>query len=309
MQFTAEELLTMRLRERTFARALSDLRVQGALIAASEPWRVPAFDTCRCCCYPTVTRATYDVCPNVIEDPDPEDAWATANDYPLNAARRNFIDWRAMYGPSDEGYAEATRRAAERGRLIEAYDALLPDVHPWTFIAALPRLDALRSALYEPKLRRHDRPVSPESVARIRAYREHEIHRALRSRGMPLFASRPGPPTGERRSLEVFTTIADGAIACVEAELGASIHMSRGVWSLHWERGTHSASLSWQSNDTVTLRFDLSESTEQRQFSIVERRAPEEIARQVIAFFNRASNPHLASPAAVAPPPTNATHL
>lgn len=216
----------MRLRERAFARALSDLRVRGTLIAASEPLRVPASDACRCCCYPTVTRTTYDSCPicrrfdDVIEDPDPEDARATANDYPLNAARRNFIDWRALYGPSDEGYAAATRRASERGPLIEGVRRALAgrpslDIH---CSVAPTRCAPIRPQRTQAQKARPARqPGQRRTHSRVSGTRDPPRTAIPRDAA---FCLSTGSADHERRSLEVFTTIADGAVACVEAELG-----------------------------------------------------------------------------------------
>ena len=182
--------MALQLRERSFQRVLSDRDVLDALIAAT-PWRVPHFDTCLCCCYPTVTHGEYDVCWNcgwfddVPGEFDRDDPHVTTNHgYSLNEARRNSIDHGVMYPPSDHRYAGQAAWAADRARIIEVYDELLPDVSPRMFIAALPRLNALHRVYYERRYGKPDHKRTPPArmVERDRVYRETAIRRVLRRR-------------------------------------------------------------------------------------------------------------------------------
>ena len=154
MSLTTEELLTLQLRQRSFQLALDDQRVQGALIA-SDPGGPPRLAVCYCCCYPTVS---FDWCVDCaicdwesdnFADTRAAEVCGANGPYSLLDARRNFIDGHTKARPSDPHYPRVMECAAERERIIEAYDALLPDVQPWAFIGALPRLNALYSALDE----------------------------------------------------------------------------------------------------------------------------------------------------------------
>lgn len=151
MHLSPAELSALALRRLAFDAALSDLRVQGALLVLSAPLGLPRLAVCPCCGYPTLERrAGFDICPLCSweddgQDDDAADAvWGGPNsDYSLTEARRNFIDYRAKYRPGDDRFERAAATRPHRERIIAAYDALLPAVHAWQFVDALPEIERL----------------------------------------------------------------------------------------------------------------------------------------------------------------------
>ena len=247
LHLTTEESLALQLRRRSFQLVLADLRVQGALIAAT-PGRMPNFAVCPCCGYPTLTtRGYYDTCEICFwdddgqDDPDADEVFGGPNsDYSLSEARRNFIDGRTHYRPSDPQFARETASAAERVRLIAGYDELLPDVFPWSFIGALPRIDELSTALSERrfgarKVRRWRRAKLDD---RRRADHEWEVWCAV-AQGT-LRPWRPfQPPTVHSHDAAVIETVASRIDALLRARLVNDapelVHRRRGVYYA-WSR-------------------------------------------------------------------------
>jgi hypothetical protein len=183
MQISSAEASALKTRRLAFELGLSDLRVQGALIARSSPGRSIDLAVCPCCGYPTLSaRGMFDICCLCgWEDDGQDDRNADAvrggpnSDYSLTEARRNFIDYRTQYRPADTGRFEREMPTrAVRTELIAVFDALLPIVHPWTFIAALPDIERLERTIYEIKFGKKPRSIVPRDPSVVK--REQEYH-------------------------------------------------------------------------------------------------------------------------------------
>lgn len=214
MQLSPAELSALQIRRLAFELGLSDLRVQGALLVVSAPYQVPKLAVCPCCGYPTLEwRGRFDGChvcgweDDGQDDPRADEVFGGPNsDYSLTEARRNFIDHRTQYRPSDEDHFERVAQTrAVRQRIIDAYDALLPVVQPRSFIGALPEIARLETeyaeAAYGP--RRKSRR-SAESDARLRQHRDWEAWNAIASRGLPRVSRFDGPPAMRAEWKRVF---------------------------------------------------------------------------------------------------------
>lgn len=299
MQRTSEPLTALHARRRSFDATLADLRVQGALIA-STPGRMPHFGTCPCCGYPTITREIYDVCAICRWADDGQDdenandiAGGPNGDYSLTQARHNFVERRSKYRASDPLCELAEESAAERDRLAEAYDSLLPGVDPWAFIGALPRLNALKTALDERRFgkQRVETWRADETHERRQPDREWEIWHSLSTLGAPTIRGRPSPrsPADLRtyRSLQAsLSEISDR----IESLLGAAAPTvaHRGLWYRCWSSGERAA---WvRAFGSRRLGIELEPAIDGRPdalFSAEDDETPEKIARRIAAYFGR----------------------
>jgi hypothetical protein len=204
MQLSSEETMTLRLRTRSFQLVLADQRVQGALIATSR-FDLPRFIVCPCCGYPTLTIRGYDTCPicswedDGQDDADADDVRGGPNsDYSLTEARLNFASHRTQYRAEDRSrFDQEAKTASERRAIVAAYDALLPDLRPWTFISALARMNELHVVLHERRFgkRRVRRWRAIEGDERRRADRDWEVWTALFSGIFPRWLRFEAPPT------------------------------------------------------------------------------------------------------------------
>ncbi len=296
MQLTTEEGLALQLRRRSFQSALADLRVQGASIATAQDGR-PILAVCPCCGYPTLTaRGDYDTCPICYwEDDGQDDVDADVvrggpnADYSLAEARCNVVAGGTHHRPSDPRFAVEQRFAARRERVVAAYDALLPEVFPWSFIDALPRIAALRKALEDRRygkrrMRRFRRSVIDE---RRRQDRVWEIWRAVSAGTLPRW--HPFKPPGlQRQEAAVLHTIASRADAIVRRRLGdeAPAIVSRTAISCCWSDGERSAWLTRYEERALGLAVDPYDgSLPEATFALRDKRAPDRIAERIVRHF------------------------
>jgi hypothetical protein len=298
MQLSSEETLTLQLRRRSFQLALADLRVQGALIVTT-PW----FAVCPCCGYPTLPSLhDYNFCrlcgwlDDGQDDPDSDRLGFVNQDYSLTEARRNFIDGHTMYRTTDEQYVVETQAAGERDLLIAAYDALLPDVHPWSFIGALKHIDALGEALRERKLGRRKARLQRDAGEdeRRRADHDWEVWRNLAA-GTLWRAQDWAPPSVLDGLSRTFERIASRATTLLEGQLecNAPFVAHRSSAFRCWCLGDRSAWLLHYVTETkVGLLFSPSdEDTNDQTFPVDDGRTPEAIARRLAEFFGKPTAP------------------
>jgi len=296
MQLSSEETLTLQLRRRSFQLALADLRVQGALIVTTQHFAV-----CPCCGYPTLRhRHDYDTC-NLCgwEDDGQDDADADEvlgrpnSDYSLTEARRNFIDGRTQYRNSDAGYTRHAKTLAGRNQIIAAYEALLPDVHPWSFIAALPQIGALETALDEQQYgKRKARKWRAEARnARRRADREWEIWRAVAIGTLPRQSW--WLPTIEDHEQRRVQSVARRSTALVEDRLGSAApvvtHRSRNYCC--WSLDERSAWLTHHTERKIGLSLvPYVEGRGEQIFSMDDELTPDKIAQYLVQYFGEATD-------------------
>lgn len=203
MQLSPAELSALTVRRLAFEAALSDPRVQGALLVVSAPLGLPRLALCPCCGYPTLKRrAEFDICPLCCweddgQDDDAADAvWGGPNaDYSLTEARRNFMEHRTQYRPGDGGFEREAATRSFRERIVAAYDALLPAVHPWDFIAALPGIERLYDEQWSAEFgARAQRQHSAGEFERLRRHREWEAWSMICRRSLPSYTRSDGSP-------------------------------------------------------------------------------------------------------------------
>jgi hypothetical protein len=229
MLLTTEETFTLALRRRAFEAALSDPRVQGALIVLS-PLRVPRLAVCPCCRYPTISvRGDYDSCAICHwQDDGLDDEYADElnglNGLSLTAARQNFIDHGFALGLSDRRI-DLVRRwrsaATERNAVIAVYESLLPDVKPWMFIDRMREIDGRLHALSKREYPR-DRVPKPDAATAARRREDvmHQAWSAVAAIGLPRWRRGSSPPSLARHSTRVFERVVRDADAVVRAALG-----------------------------------------------------------------------------------------
>jgi cysteine-rich CPCC protein len=195
MQFGPAELSALKIRRLAFELGLSDLRVQGALLARTLPHGTPNLAVCPCCGYPTIgARRYHDICclcnweDDGQDDADADNVRGGPNhDYSLTEARGNFVEYRTQYRPSDvRGFARATPTYEARTALIAAFDALLPAVHPWEFIAAMPEIERLDRSIYEIQFgkREGERALDPAAEKLRGEYRAWDAWATLAAKSL-----------------------------------------------------------------------------------------------------------------------------
>jgi hypothetical protein len=171
MQFGPAEISALKIRRLAFELGLSDLRVQGALLARALPHGTPKLAVCPCCGYPTIgSRRNHDVCclcswqDDGQDDADADNVRGGPNaDYSLTEARGNFVEYRTQYRPSDvRRFARETPAFEARSALVAAFDALLPAVRPWEFIPAMPEIERLDRSIYEIQFGKRERERPPD---------------------------------------------------------------------------------------------------------------------------------------------------
>jgi hypothetical protein len=296
MQLSSEETLTLQLRRRSFQLALADLRVQGALIVTTQ-----CFAVCPCCAYPTLQcRNGYNDCKLCSwEDDGQDDADADEvrggpnSDYSLTEARRNFIDGRTKYRNSDAGYSREAKTLTQRNQIIAAYEALLPDVHPWSFIAALPQIGALETSLHEQQYGKRNVlkwRAAAQSESR-RADREWEIWRAVAIGTLP----RQGwwLPSIENHEQRRVQSIARRSTELVEERLGsaAPVVTHRGRNYCCWSLDERSAWLTHHTEGKIGLSLDpYVEGRREPIFSMDDELTPDKMAQYLVEYFGEAAD-------------------
>ena len=292
MQLTSEEMLALQLRRRSFELVLADHRVQGALIACAGS-RMPQLAVCPCCGYPTIwVRGQYDICSLCgWEDDDQDDAtadevWGGPNrDYSLTEARRNFIDSRTQYRPSDDAFLRAQQVAVERERVIEAYDALLPDVQPWSFIGEIRRIAELTEEFQE---RSYGSLIGTWRAADTEGARRADqwlLWSALKAGALPRQDWRP--PNLDRKDERAFQATVRRVSDRIREQLGPTAPpvIDRGAGHRLWGAGDRSAELAIEdSNAVLTLEVAVDRSS-YPLCSLADERTAEEIARRLTTFF------------------------
>ena len=305
MQLSPAETSALQSRRLAFELGLSDLRVQGALILISAPYKQPRIEVCPCCGYPTLERRDYhdscDLCwweDDGQDDARADEAWGGPNgSYSLTEARRNFIDHRTKYRPSDhERFARVEPHRAARQDIIDAYDALLPVVQPWNFIGALPQIERLyqrQSEIAYAKTRSR-RTRTERDDRRLREQRDWETWTAIAARSLPPWRTRNGPPALQAERARVFAYFLRGVQARVR-----EITTARGIVldepavysdSAHWSTGEddeRSAMLIHEhSAGNVTLTFyPQPVNGELRRYAFGDERAIEQAAQRIADYF------------------------
>jgi len=300
VQFTTEESLSLHLRQRSFRMALADQRVQGALIA-STPGESPPFFVCACCCYPTV-RTMCDTCmvcgweDDLRGDSAPDVVFAGNCEYSLNDARRNFLDGGTMYRETDRHYAREMNVAEQRRYIRKLYDDLLPYVHPWAFIAKLPRLNAAYRKLTERKYGKKTVRKWRAASANERRYddRNWEVWNTIAGISLPQSARLriAGPPSLEQLKERLFQTVASESDALLRDLLGSAAPelAQRGRTYRCWSLGERTAWLRPYSETRIGLNFEPeSDGRPEALLPAADTTTPAEIARRLAEFFGRSS--------------------
>lgn len=248
MQLSPLDLATLQLRRRSFQLVLADLRVQGALIV-SGTHHEPRFAVCPCCGYPTLASRSYHETCTICwwEDDGQDDSEADRirggpnGDYSLSEARANFAEHRTHYRPDDKGFANVAKCAAERARVVAAYDVLLPDVRPWSFISALSDIDELYTALREREIGkrkvRRRRAVSDDP--RRREDRNWKIWTMLDAVAMPRAWRLWGPPSICAHRAQTFDAFVKRVDVALARRLGrdALVFSRDGAGYCRWSSG------------------------------------------------------------------------
>lgn len=293
MSLTTEELLTLHLRQRSFELALDDQRVQGALIAA-DPGGSPRLAVCYCCCYPTVSLdwcADCAICDwesDNFGDTRAAEVCGANNPYSLLDARRNFIDGHTKSCLPDPRYQRAMEHASERERIIEAYDALLPDVHPWAFIGVLPRLNALYAALRERRFPNRNERKRRNADRSSDPVHDREVWESVARGRLPFTAMRSGLPSGVGRKKLLFRTTVAEVAARFEALLDRNVPPveDSGTWYHRWSADGRSVCIRASSIGSLTIDVT-SDDGEHASFDPANAGTAEEIARHLAAVFSR----------------------
>jgi hypothetical protein len=296
MTLTTEESLTLQLRRRSFQLVLADHRVQGALIASS-PRHSPRFAACACCGYPTISFDWYADCAvcdweaEEFGESQPDAGSGCNSPYSLNGARRNFADGHTMYRPPDERYARAMACATERESIITAHDGLLRNLHPWTFITALPRLKALYDTVRVRRFgERKPRQWRPDIDDDSTSDHDVEVWQTIAAGRRPVAVYRPGP-TFVQREQQLFGTIANEVAIGVEAriERGAPVLASDGPWDRSWTDGNRTASIHKPLTGRLLVEFEPEFEEPNPTFDLRDERTPGAIVQRLVAFFESAS--------------------
>ncbi len=229
MQLSPLDVSALQLRRRSFQLALADLRVQGALIASATHGDA-RFAVCPCCGYPSLDRrGAFDICSicwwedDGQDDPDADRVAGGPNaDYSLTEARANFTAHQTQYRPADPRFAECAKASAERVCVVAAYDALLPEVHPWSFIEALARIDALYTGLREREFgkRKVRRRRAEAKRDERRTDRTWEIWTSLAAGTFPRWSRAYDPPTVAAHRQRVFAAFVARVEAGIAKRLG-----------------------------------------------------------------------------------------
>jgi len=305
MQLSPAETSALQSRRLAFELGLSDLRVQGALILISAPYEQPRIEVCPCCGYPTLERRAYhDTCDLCSWEDDGQDdaradeVWGGPNtSYSLTEARRNFIDHRTTYRPSDDQhFARVEAYRAARQDIIDVYDTLLPVVQPWTFIGALPEIERLyerRSDIAYGKSRCR-RTRTERDDRHLREQRDWETWTAIAARSLPPWRRRNGPPALQAERTRVFAYFVRG----VQARLREITAARRTVLdepaiysnSAHWSTGEDLDRSALLIHDhyagDVTLTLDPPPvNGELRRYAFGDDRAIEQAAQRIADYF------------------------
>ncbi len=274
MQFGPAELSALKIRRLAFALGLSDLRVQGALLARALPQGTPNLAVCPCCGYPTIgARGGHDICclcnwqDDGQDDADADNVRGGPNhDYSLTEARRNFVEYRTQYRPSHvQAFARATPTYEARTALIAAFDALLPAVHPWEFIAAMPEIERLDRSIFEIQFGKREGERAPESAAeKLRGeYRVWDAWATLAAKSLaPWRHGWTQPPPARRAKDRALTALVNAITSRLHSLAGGQgvvmperVDFFSGV--TQWVRGEQSATLCRYNEDgMVGLTLD-----------------------------------------------------
>jgi hypothetical protein len=224
---------------------------------------------CPCCGYPTLSaRGISDICDLCWWQDDGQDdasaddvAGGPNSDYSLTEARQNFAAHQTKYRASDKRVPSRAKAAVERARVIAAYDALLPDVHPWSFIAALPRINELYEALREREFGK--RTVRQWRAAagdeRRRADREWEIWRALAAATLQTWRRGWEPPSVSSHRALTFRGFVGQVDERLAKRLGrdALVLTHRGADYCSWSRDEYDVWMTHQGPEAeVRLMFE-----------------------------------------------------
>jgi cysteine-rich CPCC protein len=260
MQFGPAEISALKIRRLAFELGLSDLRVQGALLARALPQGTPNLAVCPCCGYPTIeSRSGHDICCLCNwQDDGQDDANADVvrggpnADYSLTEARGNFVEYRTQYRPSDvPRFARAAPTYEARSALVAAFEALLPVVHPWEFIAAMPEIERLDRSVYEIQFgkRERERPPDPAAEKRRGEYRAWDAWATLEAKSLAPWRRGWTQPPPARRAKDRALTALVNAISMRLCQLagGGDVVMPDRVdffpGVTEWVRGEQSATL------------------------------------------------------------------
>ncbi|MEA2785854.1 MAG: hypothetical protein QOF71_1958 [Candidatus Eremiobacteraeota bacterium] len=270
MQFGPAELSALKIRRLAFELGLSDFRVQGALLARALPHGSPNLAVCPCCGYPTIaSRSYYEICCLCGWEDDGQDDHNADNvaggpnaDYSLTEARGNFVEYRTQYRPSDvQRFSRAAPTYEARSALIAAFDALLPAVRPWKFIAAMPEIERLDTSIYEIQFgkRERQRPADPAAEKLRGEYRTWDAWAALEAKSLPPWRRGSQPPPARRAK--------DRAVAALVNAISLQLQSLAGLRDIvmperleffsgitEWVRGEQSATLCrYDTDDKVGL--------------------------------------------------------
>lgn len=159
---------SLKRRRIAFMRCMADGEVRDVAQSLTDTcYTKPRLDVCPCCAYPTLTcrESTHACelcgwCDDGQDDPGyrirfdyygPDDIAGGPNyEYTLTEARLNFSRYQQKWRPTDKQHFDRFQATkAARKALVDAFDSLLPSVNPTSYIAALPKINALFAALYE----------------------------------------------------------------------------------------------------------------------------------------------------------------
>ncbi|HEY6234893.1 MAG TPA: CPCC family cysteine-rich protein, partial [Candidatus Elarobacter sp.] len=193
------------------------------------------------------------------DDPNADHVAGGPNsDYSLTEARHNFAIHQTQYRLSDKRFPRRAKVAADRARVIAAYDALLPDVHPWSFITALPRIDELHEALREREFgkRRVRRWRAAGADERRGADREWEIWRTLAAATLPAWRRGWEQPSISSHRAQTFKAVVVRVDEGLAKRLGrdALVLTHRGSDYCSWSRGEHGV---WMTSQSVEPQLHL----------------------------------------------------
>ena len=200
----------LRSRRRAFEHCVQDLEVEAAARSLTDTYFGARLAVCPCCGYPSIgERANFSICSLCGWEDDGQDdaptdcfvadeiAGGPNSDYSLTEARYNFVNYRQQYRPSDVRlFARYVATWPSRERIIRAYEALLPEADPVTYIDALPNINRLYKRLYEVAFEK-PYPGKPKTREWYAGLRAREKRRMSTLQKLLRLADQPGEPKTE----------------------------------------------------------------------------------------------------------------
>lgn len=251
--------------------------------------------TCPCCGYPTISNDIYDICPicGWEDDGQDDDEAEIVRGGPngglsLTEARQNFVGLGGKYRAADPRYASNVAATSERACLTKAYDALLPDVHPRSFITALPQLTALDDALYAKRFGAH-------AVAERRAAITNETPEEKRASWESVAFGRQapfshGPPSVAARIRQLTLSVVADVTARLELLLDAEAPAvtEDGPGYRCWSAGGRQACVRRILDGSLELRLEPDDGRAGTMFRAADPLAAEKIAQRLATFLRDA---------------------